>query len=349
MGIPSNPQPNADELRAVLRGIIPDDQIEALVAHLIVWARAAAEPTTSAPITSNTDVDDVSEITGGLLARMQAADLPAVQRVVVGNVLAWLGDPRFDPDAWYLPKLTKDEPLLGFVEIPAGPFLMGSDPQKDKQADDDEQPQHTLDLPKYYLARYPVTVAQWRAFVEDSGHKAYAGSLQGVDNHPVVFVHWREADEYCRWLTGKLRAWTDTPEPLARLLREQGWQVTLPSEAQWEKAARGTDGRNYPWGDEFDPQRCNVSETGIHANSPVGIFPAGASPYGLLDMSGNVDEWCATRWHGDLNNTDRVVRGGSFLSYRRHVRAACRDYNDARSSDVGWRVAMVSGEGTALP
>jgi hypothetical protein len=155
---------------------------------------------------------------------------PAKERVSAGDALALVGDPRFRPDAWYLPS----EPLLGFVEMPEGPFLMGN------EGSDDEQPQHKLTLPGYYIARYPVTVAQFQAFVEVSEYEpARERSLQRLDNHPVVRVDWHEALAYCDWLTQKLREWEGTPGPLATLLREEGWVITLPSEAEWEKAARG--------------------------------------------------------------------------------------------------------------
>jgi formylglycine-generating enzyme required for sulfatase activity len=101
-----------------------------------------------------------------------------------------------------------DEPLLGFVRIPEGRFLMGSDKASDPDANDDELPQHTVVLPEYFIARYPVTVAQFRAFVEDTGHQPEeADSLRGVPNHPVVSVSWYEAVEYGDWLTARLREW----------------------------------------------------------------------------------------------------------------------------------------------
>jgi formylglycine-generating enzyme required for sulfatase activity len=181
-----------------------------------------------------------------------------------------------------------DEPLLGFVEIPAGSFLMGSDKQRDELANDDGLPQHEVVLPTYYIARYPVTVAQFRAFVKASGYApGYRDSLGGLLNHPVVWVDWSDALAYCDWLTQCLRGWLGTPEPLATLLRQPGGRVTLPSEAEWEQA-RGIDGRLYPWGNEPDPDRANCNDTGIGATSAVSCFPRGASLYGLEDLSGIV-------------------------------------------------------------
>ena len=109
-------------------------------------------------------------------------------------------------------------------------------------------------------------------------------SAYNLPNHPVVAVSWYEALAFCNWLGEKL-----------------GVKVSLPTEAQWEKAARGTDGRQYPWGEKITPDHANYAETKIDATSAVGIFPKGASPYGALDMSGNVWEWCLTKWRDDYS------------------------------------------------
>jgi formylglycine-generating enzyme required for sulfatase activity len=248
------------------------------------------------------------------------------QRADAGDVLAHLGDPRFREDAWYLP----GEPLLGFKEIPAGPFLMGEGNEE-----------HSVDLGVYYTARYPVTVAQFRAFVAESGYEAQGGweRYSSLDNHPVVGVTWYDARAYCDWLTEQLRAWEATPEPLASLLHDEGWQVRLPSEAEWEKVARGTDGRIYPWGNEAEVERANYGETGIGTTSAVGCFPGGGSPYGVLDMSGNVWEWCHSLYKPypyDLTDGRenpeaegrRVLRGGAFLDSQGLVRCASRYWHD---------------------
>jgi len=220
------------------------------------------------------------------------------------------------------------EPLVAVPEpemilIPAGEFLMGSDPQKDKDASSDEQPQHTLYLPDYYMAKTLVTNVQYAAFVERTNHRQpkhwKAGKpLRGKGGHPVVNVSWYDAIVYCNWLaktTGKL--------------------YRLPSEAEWEKGARGIDGRIYPWGDEWDAKRCNTTEGGKGSTTPVGAYPEGASPYGLLDMSGNVWEWMrskkasypylATDGREDLGGSAaRVVRGGSWAYNERNAHCAYR-------------------------
>jgi formylglycine-generating enzyme required for sulfatase activity len=269
---------------------------------------------------------------------MRSGALSAVQRVAAGNELARLGDPRFRLDAWDLP----DEALLGFVEIPPGPFLMGSDPNQDPSPYPDELPRHEITVPSYYIGRYPVTGQQFRTFIDHTGHKPEnEGSLYGPPNHPVVWLGWSDALKYCEWLTVRLRNWSGTPEPLATLLRLEGWCVTLPSEPEWEKAARGTDGRAYPWGNEPDNNRGNFGGTGIMTTSAVGCFPEGASPYGIEDMSGNVWEWTRSVWGPYPYPTDevgqaereylevregvrRVRRGGAFFSSPRSARCTVR-------------------------
>jgi formylglycine-generating enzyme required for sulfatase activity len=269
---------------------------------------------------------------------MRSSTLSAGERVAAGNALTQLGDPRFCPDAWYLP----NDPLLGFVEIPAGPFCMGSNPAIDPEAYADETPPHAMTLPQYYIGRYPVTGRQFRAFIDHSGHKPEnEGSLYGPPNHPVVWLGWLDALRYCEWLTTRLREWAGTPEPLATLLRQEGWCITLPNEPEWEKAARGTDARPYPWGTDPDNNCGNFGGTGSMTTSVVGWFPAGVSPYGIEDMSGNVWEWTRSVWGPYPYPTDeggraereylqvregvrRVRRGGAFFSSPRSVRCAVR-------------------------
>jgi formylglycine-generating enzyme required for sulfatase activity len=224
------------------------------------------------------------------------------------------------------------------VLIPAGEFLMGSDPRKDKGAQKDEQPQHRLYLPDYYMAKTPVTNAQYLAFVQAAGHRPPKPS-QGKEEHPVDFVSWRDAMAYCRWLAGIT-----------------GRAYRLPSEAEWEKAARGTNGRIYPWGDEWDAKRCNSIEGGVGGTTTVGSYPQGASPYGLLDMAGNVREWCHSLYRPYPYNAEdgredaeakgeRVLRGGAFHLNARYMRCAFHDrYGpDFRIDTFGFRVILAPG------
>jgi formylglycine-generating enzyme required for sulfatase activity len=306
----------------------------------------------------------VDRIGQWLVCTLQHGALSPVDRAQAGDALATMGDPRFRRDAYGLP----DESLLGFVEIPAGPFLMGSDKARvgsdkarDAEAFDNELPQHEVTLPRYFIARYPVTVAQFQAFVEASGSRpGDEQSLRGMANHPVVRVSWHEARHYCEWLTAQLRVWEGTPEPLASLLRHEGWQVMLPSEAEWEKAARGTDGRIYPWGNDTDPNRANYADTGIYTTSAVGCFPGGASPYGVQELSGNVLEWTRSLLgeypypsdvherarREDLQASDdkaRVLRGGAFVDLHWFVRCAFRYWFDPHGRDLsfGFRVGVL--------
>jgi formylglycine-generating enzyme required for sulfatase activity len=257
---------------------------------------------------------------------------------------------RFRSDAWFLPA----EDLLGFVEIPAGQFLMGSDPSLDPLAFDNEHwadtgAWATVELPTFYLGRYEVTVAQFRAFVEATGHRADPTAVTGPADHPVVAVSWADALSYTRWLDGELRKAEGTPAALARLL-EEGWRVALPTEAQWEKAARGADGRIYPWGGEPRPDRANFMSEGTR---PVGSLPCPECPHGLADMAGNVWEWTRTPYQTGPYGSGAsptnlredalwVMRGGSFADTERNVRAAIRGGADpgARRPFIGFRVAI---------
>jgi formylglycine-generating enzyme required for sulfatase activity len=303
---------------------------------------------------SERDQGKVQRVRRWLVQILQGATQPAVERAGAGDTLARLGDPRFNADAWYLPV----EPLLGFTEIPAGSFQMGSNPERDTQSSYDEQPQHEVRLPTYYIARHPVTVAQFRAFAEESSYQARGPwkRYSSLDNHPVVVVTWNDARAYCEWLTEQLWAWEGTPEPLASLLHDEGWQVRMPTEAEWEKAARGEDGRTYPWGKEADPNRANYNDTGIGTTSAVGCFPGGASPHGIEDMSGNVWEWCHSLRRDypydpndgreDPKGADyRVLRGGAFSDNERHVRCASRvmDGPDLGYWYNGFRIVVAPG------
>jgi formylglycine-generating enzyme required for sulfatase activity len=298
-----------------------------------------------------------------LLASMTTRS-SAKDRCNAGRSLGRIGDPRFDEVCWLLPK----EPRLGFIRVDAGPFLMGSNPDHAEVSLPHERPEHQVHLGEFLIGIYPVTVAQFNVFLRDSGHKfPETIVLRDTANHPVDQVSWNDAITYCQWLTQKLRDWTDAPDEFGDWLDatiRNGWSLTLPSEAEWEKAARGCDGREYPWGHTFEPDRLNAFETGIGAKSAVGAFPAGASPYGALDMSGNVWEWTRSIWnHGaeslgygypyrpdetqreDLNapeGVQRILRGGSANLSFAFVRPALRywEFPNVRQSGFGFRIAM---------
>ncbi len=237
------------------------------------------------------------------------------------------------------------------VLIPAGPFRMGSTKTQietaiknglDRERGLREEPQHVLELPEYYIGKYLVTNIEYQAFVKDAVRKPpqdWNGSNYPEDkgDHPVVNIDWNKAKAYCEWLS----------EKTGKLYR-------LPSEAEWEKAARGEPGYIYPWGDEFDSARCNTKEAGPGKSTPVGQYsPQGDSLYGCADMAGNVWEWMQSRLtkypysaederEEPSGSYPRVTRGGSFGSGSRSARCACRGRYDpgGRSYDIGFRVVL---------
>jgi formylglycine-generating enzyme required for sulfatase activity len=306
-------------------------------------------------------------------------------RAAAGTALGRLGDPRFREDAWFLPAFNRSgqaDPLLGFIKISTGRFWMGSTravevrsgdsphgPPVDLQAYEDEAPPREVDVPAYYISRYPVTVAQFRAFALDSRVDVSDRFIRGVPNHPAVLVSFADALAYCDWLGERLCSWPATPEPLAALLRTTAgsgpFRVTLPTEAQWEKAARGTNGLIFPWGNVIDSNRANFEDTRIGSTSPVGIFVSGAGPYGVEESSGNVWEWTRTLWgrtptapeyrypYDPSDGRDdpdagpdvlRVIRGGSYDSGPWNVRAGVRVglLPIARTQTVGFRLALTA-------
>jgi len=256
----------------------------------------------------------------------------------------------FRSDVFFL----EDDPLLGFVEIPAGSFVMGSDPRLDNLAFENERWsserfQGRVDLPDYYLGRHEVTVAQFRAFVDATGYAADRQASSGRANDPVTFVSWTDAWAYARWLEQALLGSPQTPVELSRLLNE-GWHLGLPDEAQWEKAARGNDGRTYPWGSSPDRTFANFDSTAVVT---VGSYECAECAFAVDDLSGNV--WELTRsvyqpypfdpsddWEDLGGDALFVMRGGSFQDGANTVRAAVRGGVDpgARRAFIGFRLAL---------
>ena len=261
---------------------------------------------------------------------VDALDRPVPrERAAAGHVLAILGDNR---------------DLDELVTVPAGPFLMGSS-DADRMADENEKPQHEVTLPAFKIGKYPVTNAQYLRFVEATRHGWWdKGHPPERANQPAVGVSWYDARAYCAWLTEVWRTeGIIVPDEVVR----------LPTEAEWEKAARGSDSRRYPWGDDSDPKRANYRGTGVDNLSAVGCFPGGVSPYGCLDMAGNVWEWTQSQYkvypYDPLDGREnleagdrvgRVLRGGAFRNNVRYIRCACRggDYPDLRDWNRGFRV-----------
>ncbi|GAI31902.1 unnamed protein product, partial [marine sediment metagenome] len=233
---------------------------------------------------------------------------------------------------------------IEWVQIPAGDFQMGDN---FNEGVSHELPEHTVYLNTYSISKYEVTFEQYDAFCDATGwYKPYDGDWDaqwGRGDRPVINVNWRDANAFCDWLSD-----------------ETGENIHLPTEAQWEKAARGIDQRRYPWGDgEPDSSLANYNNN-EGKTMPVGSYPAGGSPYGAHDMAGNVLEWCSD-WYsssyyqycvdnGIVNNpqgpssgTFRVLRGGSWFHVAIWIRSAGRVgllpfHSYDRCGDFGFRL-----------
>jgi len=270
-------------------------------------------------------VDDAAKFCGACGAKMAAETAPVADTPPPydGKAGEKAGQQCINP---------KDGAVM--VWVPAGNFLMGST-DADKLARTDEKPQHSVYLDGYWVYRTEVTVAQYKAYCASAG-AAMPTDTPGwgwQDTHPMVYVNWKEARAYAKWAGAK-----------------------LPSEAQWEKAARGTDGRIYPWGNAWDADRCNNEQTGPEQTMAVGSLPDSVGPYGCVDMAGNVLEWCED-WYGTdyyKNSPDRnpkgpdggeyrVLRGGSWSDTNPvYFRCAFRlDYTPAlRNAFSGFRCVV---------
>ena len=239
---------------------------------------------------------------------------------------------------------TREIDGMEMVYVPAGEFEMGG---SDADAWDDEKPVHTVDLDAYWIDKYEVSNAQYALCVADGDctkpeftssftRSSYYGNPE-YDNYPVIYVSWHQAQAYCQWAGGD-----------------------LPTEAQWEKAARGTDGRTYPWGNESPTCQLANYDSGnnnycVGDTSPVTNYEKGASPYKALNMAGNVWEWVGDRYASDYYSNSpaenptgstsgsfRVIRGGSWYNLNWGIRAAIRSDDDPTStlSYIGFRCAL---------
>ncbi len=254
---------------------------------------------------------------------------------------------------------------LGFVLIPDGEFVIGSKPSGDRLAQPDEIPQHRLRVSDFYMMRYPVTNVQYRLFVEATGHRPPlfwpAGQFpEEKADRPVVGISFHDAAAFCCWAA-----------------EVTGLPVRLPTEPEWEKAARGADGRLYPWGSNWEMGLCNSREHRLSGTVSVHhSSPQGDSPYGIADTAGNAQEWCASLFGaypydptdgrevlvynldgqslmpkvhetGCVANPQQieaaldklVVRGGSWRQGRHQSRCAYRSWAAPmhRSDDTGFR------------
>jgi formylglycine-generating enzyme required for sulfatase activity len=285
-----------------------------------------------------------------LLRRIEQGDLPLAERIALAERLGELGDPR----------------TLEWCLVPGGPFVMGTDPDLEPDQKAHESPRIHPDVSTFEIQRTPVTVAGYSRFIDDKGYTrrelwsdegwAFRESTEGgilyprfyspkereewkaylTPSRPIVGVSWFEAEAYARWAAAR-----------------------LPTEAEWEKAARGTDGRRYPWGDEWEPDAAGHRENGPRCTVPVGVFPRGESPCGALDMVGSVWQWCRDCYapdayaHADRRDPEgpeapadaggnvprMVVRGGAWNTLPFSLRVANRNSypRTARFSNLGFR------------
>lgn len=254
---------------------------------------------------------------------------------------------------------------LNFVHIPASEFTIGSNRSLDREAHDDEIPTQRLFVSDYFIMRYPVTNAQYAQFIQATGHRAPLFWVDdsfptGKENHPVVGVSYDDAIAFCAWAA-----------------EETSLPVRLPTEPEWEKAARGPEAHVYSWGNQWKKGSCNISDEKLNSTSPVGRYsPQGDSVYGVADMGGNVQEWCSSLYGPypydpadgreayvyELHNRDllpklletgctsmpesgeasfgkTVIRGGSWRESKFQARCAYRSWAPPmhRSDDTGFR------------
>ncbi|MCB0128611.1 MAG: SUMF1/EgtB/PvdO family nonheme iron enzyme, partial [Caldilineaceae bacterium] len=226
------------------------------------------------------------------------------------------------PSSDFRPTIDHQEWEPETVLIPGGPFLMGSD-----EDDENERLQHTVDLPDFRIGVTPVTNSQYAEFLAQNPEQPEPRKVgwflrkppASKEEHPVVSVSWHDAMAYCAWLS---------------TVTERRYR--LPTEVEWEKAARSSDGRRYPWGNEWQAGAANIDS---NITTVVTAHPAGASPYGCFDMLGNVQEWTSTQdgWE------ERIYRGGSYRSGVDEVRCSARGAS-SEESRVSWRGFRVTME-----
>jgi formylglycine-generating enzyme required for sulfatase activity len=232
-------------------------------------------------------------------------------------------DPNYDTDVMG----------IEWIDVPAGEFLMGDN---FNEGLNNELPVHQVYLDAYRVSKYEITFEQYDLFCEATGRELKDDRGWGRGNMPIIYVSWDEADTFCSWLAEKT-----------------GKNIRLLTEAQWEKAARGSDQRRFPWGNEQpDCTRTNFS-TCLSRTAAVGSYPSGISPYGIHDMAGNVTEWCSDWYVPDYYSTSpaenppgpesgvlKITRGGGWINTASRIRSACRLTEDPvePGAYIGFRI-----------
>lgn len=208
-----------------------------------------------------------------------------------------------------------------------------------------------IDVERFYMATYPITNAQFQVFVDDKlgyinpgwynyseqamewfkGRRSLMDNMYSGDDIPRVYVSWYEAMAFTQWLNKQV---------------DSAYRFVLPTEEQWQWAAQGDDGRTYPWGNEYDKRRCNTLKSNVNEPTSVLTYPSGASPFGVMDMCGNVFEWCLTDWDGSSETErggNRVIRGGAWDSNRSFAQVVIRNYAKPylQTGTIGFRIAAV--------
>jgi formylglycine-generating enzyme required for sulfatase activity len=278
-----------------------------------------------------------------LLDTMVSPASTLAARIACGNLLALVGDPRICVERPEMVDIVGGDVEIGLPSREIGAVLerfrgLGLD----RSWIEKECPRHRVTLLPYRLACYPVTNAEYRAFLLDTGHPELPSNWhfrrfpQERANHPVYTISPESADAYASWLA-----------------QRTGRGFRLPTEAEWEWAAAGPEHREFPWGPLFDADLANTAETGLFSSSPVGAFVGGESPFGLMDMAGNVEEYVADVYAAypggsfvadhlvQIQGTYRVARGGSFARFRDLARTRRRHGHNPKSATyaMGFRLA----------
>jgi formylglycine-generating enzyme required for sulfatase activity len=271
------------------------------------------------------------------------AGAPLIDRLAGGNLLALLGDPRIDTRNPVMIAIAGRSVEIGLSTADLD-VVLARYPKLglDRKWLEKECPRHAVNLDPYAISKYPVTNQEYREFLLDTGYVELPSSWifrrypQEFSNHPVYTVSPDAADAYAGWLT-----------------KITGRPFRLPTEAEWEYAAAGPAGFEFPWGQEFDADRSNTAETGLFHSSAVGVFADGNSPFGVADMAGNVEEYVSDAYAPypggsfimdhlvEIHGGYRVARGGSFARFRDLARTRRRHGHNPRSAAyvMGFRLA----------